>query len=64
VSRDSQQLYVADANNYCIKVVCLKDKIIEKVAIFCTNVGQGTLLVFSGSSMAQMVVNLLWGGVI
>ncbi|PNF20594.1 NHL repeat-containing protein 2 [Cryptotermes secundus] len=33
VSHDSQRLYVADTNNHCIKVVYLKDKIIEKLTI-------------------------------
>jgi sugar lactone lactonase YvrE len=59
VSHDNQRLYVADTNNHCIKVVYLKDKIIEKVTIFLTNVDHGSLLVFSDSSMAQLVVKLL-----
>lgn len=62
MSHDNQRLYVADTNNHCIKVVYLKDKIIEKVTILCTNVGYDSLLVFSDSSMAQLVVQLLWGG--
>lgn len=33
VSHDNQRLYVADTNNHCIKVVYLKDKIIEKLTI-------------------------------
>jgi hypothetical protein len=66
VSNDRQRLYVADTNNHCIKVVYLKDKIIEKVttSIFCINGGCGCLLVFSGSNMAQVVVkgNTAFGG--